>query len=256
MNIAGELRREDPLKKAWNMKSVLIIDDDPDIRSLLSDSVAAMGFTVFSAADGEHGLKILGDVQMDLIILDWMLPGRDGPDILREIRQKKGMENVPVIMLTARQAMQDKLDAFDGGADEYITKPFQYQELQARIKALMRIRDLNLSLSRKNEEILQMQEQLVEKERQLLLLEFAGTAAHKLGQPLSAILLNCHLLETLDREDLKFRRSLEAIKSDVKNMTLILEQLKETRAAKRESYHEGTAILDTGDSRKKKPGPQ
>lgn len=226
------------------MKSVLIIDDDPDIRSLLGDAVVGMGFTAFPAEDGEQGLRILSEMQVDLIILDWMLPGRDGPSILQEIKKRPSTEHVPVIMLTAREALQDKLSAFEGGADEYITKPFQYQELQARIRALLRIHDLNAILRQKNTEMLAMQEELIEKERQLLLLEFAGTAAHKLGQPLSAILLSCHLIETLPKEDARFKRALEALKADAKQMSAILEELKAARAAKKEVYYAGTKILD------------
>ncbi|NMC63549.1 MAG: response regulator [SAR324 cluster bacterium] len=226
------------------MKSILIIDDDPDIRSLLCDAVGGMGYASISATDGEKGLEILKEVQVDLIILDWMLPGRDGPSILKELREMPSTEHVPVIMLTAREGLQDKLEAFEGGADEYITKPFQFKELQARIKALLRIRDLNADLRQKNAALLAMQEQLIEKERQLILLEFAGTAAHKLGQPLSAIILNCHLLETLAKEDPKFKKALEALKADTKRMSEILEGLKATRSARKTDYYDGIKILD------------
>ncbi len=229
------------------MKTLLIIDDDPEIRSLLISSVETMGFTTFAAADGEEGLRILENVHVDLIILDWMLPGREGPEILPDIRKRTGGDLIPVIMLTAREKLQDKLNAFEGGADDYITKPFQFQELQARIKALLRIRELSVNLRWKNEELVRMQAELIEKERRLLLLEFAGTAAHKLGQPLSAILLNCHLLATLEKDDIRYKRALAAIENDSKKMAEMLEQLKAAQATKTQDYYEGMKILETED---------
>lgn len=146
-------------------------------------------------------------------------------------------------MLTARDSLKDKVSALEGGADDYVTKPFEYRELQARVRAQLRVRQLNLVLQRKNEELQIMQNKIVEQERQLAIGQLAGTAAHELGQPLSAILLNCHLLGKLSSSDEKFLKALENIKSDVKKMSLLIEQLKGADATSTSSYHKGTDIL-------------
>lgn len=229
------------------MKTVLIVDDDADIRALLKDAVSAMGLTPIEAMEGQRALDLMGEVQVDLVLLDWMLPGKDGRQVLAEIRRKENMETVPVIMLTAREGLQDKVSALEGGADDYITKPFEFRELQARIKAFLRIRELNLSLKQKNQELLSAQEQIVEQEKKLLLLEIAGTAAHKLGQPLSAIVLNCHLLQTLPKDDPRWQRAIEAIKSDTRQMTEMLEQLKAAPPGKKTDYYGARKILEVED---------
>ena len=150
-------------------------------------------------------------------------------------------------MLTARDSIQDKVTALDAGADDYLTKPFHYQELQARIKAQLRVRELNTTLQEKNRKLHEMQEQLIAKERQLVAGQLAGTAAHSLGQPLSAILLNCHLLERLPSEDSKFKTALFAIKQDVKRMAEMINKLRTVDATKKEAYHANTEILDISE---------
>lgn len=130
------------------------------------------------------------------------------------------------------------------GADDYLTKPFHYEELQARVKSQLRIRECSLRLQEKNDELLAMQEKLIQQERQLLVTEFAGTAAHSLGQPLSAIMLNCHLLETLPKEDKKYQQALLAVKNDSRRMAEMLEKLKAIDPEKKQEYYGKTEILD------------
>ena len=139
--------------------------------------------------------------------------------------------------------MADKVSALEEGVDDYLTKPFHYQELQARVKALLRIRDLTRRLKAKNNELMDMQVALVEQERQLAVHQLAGTAAHQLGQPLSAILLNCDLLEQLPKNDARVIGALAAIKSDAKRMADMIDLLREVKASQREGYYGDTEIL-------------
>ena len=106
-------------------KTVLLVEDDQDIRDML----------VFSL---QQALDKLGGVLPDIMLVDWMLPGMNGPDLVRKIRRDQFVQNVPVIMLTARGEETDKLQGFDTGIDDYVTKPFSPKELMARIKALLR----------------------------------------------------------------------------------------------------------------------
>jgi two-component system KDP operon response regulator KdpE len=114
---------------------VLVVDDEPQIRKFLDISLRAQGYRVELAADGESGLAALATHGADLVILDLGLPDRDGHEVLRELRQ---WSQVPVIMLTVRAGEEEKVAALDGGANDYVTKPFGVQELMARVRGLLR----------------------------------------------------------------------------------------------------------------------
>lgn len=116
---------------------VLVIDDEPQIRRFLDISLRAQGYRVESADKGETGLAALAAHGADIVILDVGLPDRDGHDVLRELRQ---WSQVPVIMLTVRSGEAEKVRALDGGANDYVTKPFGVQELMARVRNLLRWR--------------------------------------------------------------------------------------------------------------------
>lgn len=115
---------------------ILIVDDETDIRNQLCLLLAGQKYIVDIAADGEEALDKIFDQLFDLIILDIMLPGRDGLTVLREIRQA-GIK-APVLMLTARSRIDDKIQGLDMGADDYLPKPFSSAELLARVRALLR----------------------------------------------------------------------------------------------------------------------
>lgn len=116
---------------------ILVIDDEPQIRKFMEISLRAQGYVVEQAANGESGLAALATHGADLVILDIGLPDRDGHEVLRELRQ---WSDVPVIMLTVRDAEAEKVAALDAGANDYVTKPFSVQELMARIRAVLRAR--------------------------------------------------------------------------------------------------------------------
>ena len=117
---------------------VLVIEDEKEIRDLLRYNLERAGFRVAAAADGEDGLKQVFASRPDALVLDLMLPGHNGLEILREVRGEPGTADLPVIVLTARAAEMDKLLGFEHGADDYLTKPFSPRELVARLRALMR----------------------------------------------------------------------------------------------------------------------
>ena len=116
-------------------RSVLIIEDDPRIRRVVQMTLQREGLEVTEAATGEEGLDRIGERPFDVILLDLMLPGRDGFEICREIRRTS---STPVIMVTARSDSHDVVAGLEAGADDYISKPFVPQELSARIRALAR----------------------------------------------------------------------------------------------------------------------
>lgn len=114
---------------------VLVIDDEPGMVDFIELGLGYEGFEVESASDGKTGLRMALDAPPDLIILDLMLPGMDGFELCRRLRRS---EAVPIIMLTARDELDDRVKGLDLGADDYMTKPFQFKELAARIRAVLR----------------------------------------------------------------------------------------------------------------------
>jgi len=114
----------------------LIIEDDNALRAQIVDSLRTNGFAIDEAADGEEGLYLALNMPVDLAIVDLGLPGKDGLSIIKELRKKD--KAYPVLVLTARDRWQDKVDGLEAGADDYLTKPFHIEELQARLRALLR----------------------------------------------------------------------------------------------------------------------
>lgn len=119
-------------------KIILTIDDEPHILELLEYNLAKAGYKVLRAETGEKGLEVLRSAQVDLVLLDCMLPGMEGMEVLREIRADLQLSLLPVMMLTAKGEEIDKVLGLELGADDYLSKPFSLRELEARVKALLR----------------------------------------------------------------------------------------------------------------------
>jgi two-component system response regulator PhoP len=115
---------------------LLVIEDDSTLRESLTDKLKAAGFAVEQAADGKEGLHFALDYPIDLAIIDLGLPEMSGLEVIREVR-KKG-KSYPILILTARDRWEDKVDGLDAGADDYVVKPFQFEEVLARVNALVR----------------------------------------------------------------------------------------------------------------------
>jgi two-component system phosphate regulon response regulator PhoB len=117
---------------------VLVVDDEPDITALVAYHLARAGYRVKTAATGPEALSALTAEPPDLVVLDLMLPGRSGYDVLRELRRREETRDVGVILLTARREEVDRLKGLTEGADDYLTKPFSPDELVLRVKAVLR----------------------------------------------------------------------------------------------------------------------
>ena len=117
------------------MATILVVDDDPRILSVVSRGLRFEGYDVQTAVDGFEALRIARENLPNAVVLDVMLPGIDGLEICRRLRRAT---NVPILMLTARDAISDRIAGLDSGADDYLIKPFDFDELLARIRALLR----------------------------------------------------------------------------------------------------------------------
>jgi two-component system phosphate regulon response regulator PhoB len=117
---------------------IFIIEDESSIIKLIEHNLKKNGFIVSSSVNGNDGLKELKKFQPDLLLLDWMLPDLSGIEICKNIRKDNSFKHLPIIMLTAKGEVEDKIKGLDSGVDDYLTKPFSFNELMARIKAVIR----------------------------------------------------------------------------------------------------------------------
>src|SRR3989304_2717199 len=115
---------------------ILVVEDEKKVASFIKKGLEEEHYSVDLAYDGDEGLYKLAVNRYDLIILDIMLPNKDGLEVIKEIRSKKN--TTPVIMLTAKDSLENKIEGLDSGADDYLTKPFAFSELIARIRAILR----------------------------------------------------------------------------------------------------------------------
>lgn len=169
------------------MKRILVVDDEEHILELIGYNLEQEGYRTFTADTGEKALEILQREKVDLLLLDWMLPGINGIDVLKEIRASEDNNQLAVILLTAKGDEISKVLGLEIGADDYLTKPFGIHELMARIKAVLRrsnkkhskreedegkilIDNLNINLSRRTVKLNDEEVELSFKEFELLYL--------------------------------------------------------------------------------------
>lgn len=126
------------MESEHTQRTILVVEDDADLRDLVTYNLRGEGYFVLTAADGVTALDIARQNPVSLVLLDLMLPRLDGLDVCRQLRARQETANVPILMLTARGEETDKVVGLEVGADDYVTKPFSWKELRARIRALLR----------------------------------------------------------------------------------------------------------------------
>jgi two-component system phosphate regulon response regulator PhoB len=117
---------------------ILVVEDEPSIAELISINLTHAGYAVLRALQADEALLLLRNTKPDLVILDWMMPGKSGVQFARELKSNPETQAIPILMLTAKGEEADKVLGLDAGADDYVTKPFSPKELVARVKALLR----------------------------------------------------------------------------------------------------------------------
>ncbi|MCW1886768.1 response regulator transcription factor [Luteolibacter flavescens] len=123
------------------MQKILIVEDERDIADLVGFNLERAGFSVLKAHDGITGTEVAIRERPDLVILDLMLPGKDGYGVFKELRRDSRSRDIPVIMLTARAQTEDRIQGLEAGADDYLTKPFSPKELMLRVQAVLKRSD-------------------------------------------------------------------------------------------------------------------
>lgn len=132
---------------------ILVVDDSRDNLEILSTRLRFRGYSVDTATTGEEALERVAESPPDLILLDIMMPGLDGYEVARRIRSDPELPFIPIILITARDSTQDKVAGLDAGANDYLTKPINFPELEARVRSMLRIRELQEELEEKNREL-------------------------------------------------------------------------------------------------------
>ena len=153
---------------------ILVVEDEVNSLRLLEKILSPLDCQVICAKDGVEALEILTqDPEYDLVLSDWVMPNLDGIELCKKIKEKESLRQIFFIILSSRDESQDKVSALDSGADEYLTKPCNPDELMARVRAGMRIRELQREVS--------------DLERNMGILQLAATAGHEINNPLTGI---------------------------------------------------------------------
>jgi two-component system, cell cycle response regulator len=132
---------------------ILVVDDNPDNVEIIATRLRFRGYDMQEASDGYQALELVQNSPPDLILLDVMLPDIDGYEISRRIKGDESLPYIPIILVTARDSTQDKVMGLDAGADDYLTKPINFPELEARVRSMLRIKRLQDELEEKNREL-------------------------------------------------------------------------------------------------------
>lgn len=196
---------------------VLVVDDQPSNLRIISALLSRQGYTVHTAESGEEALRTLETQSADLLLLDMMMPGMDGFELLEEVRRHPDWSSLPVVFLTAAHDRDLLLRAFDSGAVDYVTKPFMPEELLARVQA-----HIGLKLTRDRLE-------RVARERQ----ELVNLVAHDLKNPLSSIFFASDLLITGQTREDRIPRYLQMIRDSAEDALGYIRRYLETQASAR-----------------------
>ncbi len=202
---------------------ILIAEDNPTSRRILKAVLVKWNYDVISACDGNEAWEKLQDEDAPrLIVLDWMMPGINGVEICRRLRRKDGVEPMYIILLTARDDKNDIVEGLTAGADDYIAKPFDKDELRARIDVGRRV--------------VELQTALLEKEKLQVVFEMTGAICHELSQPMQAISGNSELMLMNIQKNNPLYRNIKTIKDQVDRMGEITRKLKRVTRYKTKNY--------------------
>ena len=204
---------------------ILVVDDEILNRVLLSTSLQESGYTVETAEDGRQALEILCARPFDIVLLDLVMPGMDGFQVCEQIKTSESTRDLPVIFVSALEEIGDKVRAFSAGGADYVTKPFQFEEVLARVETHLALRRLQRQLQAANQELERQLQEVQARNEEMD--AFAHTVAHDLKNPLSVLVGYSTILE--DRHaglpDEQLDRCLGAIARHGRKMTNIIDEL-------------------------------
>ena len=210
---------------------ILLAEDEPTSRLLFMKRVESWGHDVVAYEDGAEAWQALQKPDAPkLAILDWMMPGMEGPEICRRLRELPHGKLTYVIILTAKGQKSDVVEGLEAGANDYVTKPPDMDELRARLTVGARVLDL--------------QDRLIEAERSRVLVQAAGAAAHEINQPLTILMGNAQILLMRMPEDDPHRETIETLLRSSERIAGIVKQMGEIREVITKPYIDGIEIID------------
>jgi len=214
-----------------NIVRILIAEDDPTSRELLKLNLEAWGYQVSLCDDGGQAWAAMSQSDApELAILDWMMPELSGVDVCRKVRQLVHGRSIYIVLLTAKNQREDLLEGLEAGADDYVTKPFDRQELKARLRVGARV--------------VELQSKLMEAEQTRVLAQTAGAAAHEINQPLTVALGKLDLLEMKLGDDHPLQKDVESVQGAVHRIEEIVRKMGEARKYVTKPYVQGIDIVD------------
>ncbi len=211
---------------------ILIVEDDASYAEILKRVVAKNNYEVKVAYDGNDGFNQTLEWKPDILIVDWMMPGMTGIELVKKIKEHPELKFSYVIMLTARVEMEDKITGLEAGADDFITKPVDFAELVARVRVGFRIRNL--------------QSEIAQLQHESALLEMARTLGHEINNPLNIIYLALELINRSlkDGDIQKVKENLNRIYQASERIKDIVNKLISLRKPKFKDYVNGKRMLD------------
>jgi two-component system sensor histidine kinase/response regulator len=234
---------------------ILIIDDGPANIKMLEILLKAENYKTISATSGAQALEIIRDVIPDLILLDVMMPGMDGFEVSKKIKENEAADNVPIIFLSAKTEVNDIVHGFSLGAVDYITKPFNRIELLARVKTHIELKRSREKLKRSFLDLKESQQKIIELERRNSVLAMVATTDHEINQPLTVLSGSLYLLEeSLDKQSLTGPQEeyLKKMHESIKKIHGILVKYRNSHSLRFEPYAGNSKII-VFDNDPKKP---
>lgn len=192
---------------------ILVVDDLHANRHILKILLSHANYRVLTASHGEEALQIIANDRPDLVLLDVVMPVMSGTEVLRTLKSRDETRLIPVILLSVQSEVADRVEGLAQGADDYIAKPYNHEELLAKIRGHLKIRDLN--------------EQLRQAEKLAVLAQVAVSVNHQVNNPLSSILYGAELIEMTVAEDAgEIREQLRVIRESVDQIKAVLARLR------------------------------
>jgi DNA-binding response OmpR family regulator len=215
---------------------VVLIDDDENYLAVIQLVLEANGFRVSTATNGTSAKEVISREDPEVVLIDWNIPGQDGLSILKAIRADDRHRNKYLILVTARNDLQAKLQGMEAGADDYLTKPFDNQELLARIRVGVRTRELQRALS--------------DHARRGAIYEMAVSIAHEIGNPLTTAKL---LIQRLRRYPevqrlLNVQTDLDTLNQELVRIENLVRKAQSLRDVKSIPYYDGISMIDLRSS--------
>ena len=212
-------------------RTILVVDDNRDMLHLFTKILETHGYNVVAAESGNEALGMACKNPPDLILLDLAMPKMDGYAVCRKLKESNKTGMIPVIMVTCRSTMKDKIQGLETGADDYITKPIHYVELLARVESLMKIKELH--------------ERLIETQKLEMLAQIAVSVNHEINNPLCAITANAEMLRmTLENPDEAVLQKITTILKEVERIKQVVNKLSRATKVISMDYISGIKMLD------------